>query len=72
MKTIIFINQKGGVAKTTSALSVGAALHRKGYRVLLVDIDPQGDLSAAAGVEPDENELTMYHNGARRLRRSTN
>ena len=60
MKTIIFINQKGGVAKTTSALSVGAALHRKGYRVLLVDIDPQGDLSAAAGVEPDENDPTMY------------
>ena len=60
MKTIIFINQKGGVAKTTSALSAGAALYRKGYRVLLVDIDPQGDLSAAAGVEPDENDSTMY------------
>lgn len=60
MKTIAFINQKGGVAKTTSALSVGAALHRKGYRVLLVDIDPQGDLSTAAGVEPDEEDATIY------------
>ena len=60
MKTIIFINQKGGVGKTVSTLSVGAALHRKGYRVLLVDIDPQGDLSTAAGVEPDEDDATIY------------
>lgn len=60
MKTIIFINQKGGVGKTVSTLSVGAALYRKGYRVLLVDIDPQGDLSTAAGVEPDENDATIY------------
>ena len=60
MKTIIFINQKGGVGKTISTLSTGAALHRKGYRVLLVDIDPQGDLSTAAGVEPDEADATVY------------
>ena len=60
MKTIIFINQKGGVGKTVSTLSTGAALQRKGYRVLLVDIDPQGDLSTAAGVEPDEADATIY------------
>ena len=60
MKTLIFINQKGGVGKTLSTLSVGAALHRKGYRVLLADLDPQGDLGTAAGVEPDESDATMY------------
>ena len=60
MKTLIFTNQKGGVGKTVSTLNTGAALSRKGYRVLLIDLDPQGDLGTAAGVEPDENDATMY------------
>ena len=60
MKKIILLNQKGGVSKTVSTLSIGAALHRKGYRVLLIDTDPQGDLSTAAGVEPDEADPTIY------------
>lgn len=60
MKTLIFTNQKGGTGKTTSAVSVGAGLYRKGYRVLIVDTDPQGHTSKAAGVTPDEKDPTVY------------
>ena len=49
-----FINQKGGAGKTTTALNVGAALTKKGYRVLLIDLDPQGNLTTAAGLQPQE------------------
>lgn len=49
-----FINQKGGAAKTTTALNVGAALTRKGYKVLIIDLDPQGNLTTAAGMQPQE------------------
>lgn len=49
-----FINQKGGAGKTTTALNVGAALTKKGYRVLLIDLDPQGNLTTAAGFQPQE------------------
>lgn len=58
-KTIAFINQKGGVGKTTSALNVGAALALKGYKVLLVDLDAQGNLTSSAGFEI-EDEPTVY------------
>ena len=60
MKTLIFTNQKGGCGKTTSALSVGAGLYRHGYKVLLVDIDSQGNLSTASGARPDEDDPTIY------------
>lgn len=60
MKTLIFTNQKGGTGKTTSALSVAAGLSRKGYKVLLVDLDPQGDATTAAGITPDEEDATVY------------
>lgn len=61
MKKIAFINQKGGTGKTTSALNVGAALARDGYKVLLIDIDPQGNLTTSAGLaELAENEPTVY------------
>lgn len=49
MKIYAFINQKGGVGKTTSVLNIGAALSREGKRVLLIDLDPQGSLSKSAG-----------------------
>lgn len=49
-----FINQKGGAAKTTTALNVGAALTRKGYKVLIIDLDPQGNLTTAAGMQPQQ------------------
>ncbi len=60
MKTLAFINQKGGVAKTTSVLNVGAALAMKGKKVLLIDLDPQGSLSKCAGFRDLNDSLTTY------------
>ena len=59
-KTIAFINQKGGVGKTTSCLNVGAALALKGYRVLLIDLDAQGNLTTSAGFEIEDEAPTVY------------
>ena len=59
-KIIAIANQKGGVAKTTSALALGAALADRGQRVLLVDLDPQGSLTNAAGVPPHTLTTTLY------------
>ncbi|MBU6243593.1 MAG: ParA family protein [Actinomycetales bacterium] len=53
-------NQKGGVGKTTSTVSLGAAIAGYGRRVLLVDFDPQGALSIALGINPMELDLTVY------------
>lgn len=60
MKIISFINQKGGVGKTTSCLNVGAALARDGYRVLLVDTDAQGSLTSSAGFRDLGEKPTLY------------
>ena len=60
-RIISMVNQKGGVGKTTSTVSLGAALAGYGRKVLLVDFDPQGALSVALGIRPDENELTVYN-----------
>lgn len=57
-KTIAVSNEKGGVAKTTTALSLGAALTELGSRVLLIDLDAQANLTLALGMEPGEAELT--------------
>jgi chromosome partitioning protein len=51
-------NEKGGVAKTTSTLSLGAALAELNYRVLLIDLDPQANLSLALGLETGESAVT--------------
>ena len=56
--TIAMSNEKGGVAKTTSTLSLGAALAELDYRVLLIDLDPQANLSLALGFETGEVEIT--------------
>ena len=56
--TVAMSNEKGGVAKTTSTLSLGAALAELNYRVLLVDLDPQANLSLALGLETGESNIT--------------
>lgn len=60
VKTIAFVNQKGGVAKTTSTLNVGAALANYGKKVLLIDLDPQGNLSKCAGFRHLDDCQTIY------------
>ncbi|MEC3957444.1 ParA family protein [Nocardia sp. CDC153] len=60
-QVIALCNQKGGVGKTTSTVNLGAALAECGLRVLLVDLDPQGALSAALGVAHHDLELTVYN-----------
>ncbi len=60
-RIISMVNQKGGVGKTTSTVSLGAALAGYGRRVLLVDFDPQGALSVALGYNPNDMELTVYN-----------
>src|SRR5712664_2015404 len=59
-RVIAFANQKGGVAKTTTTLNLGVALKEKGYEVLLVDLDPQGNLTMSQGWNPDEIERSMF------------
>jgi chromosome partitioning protein len=57
---IALANQKGGVAKTTTTLNLGVALHEMGHRVLLVDLDPQGNLTMSQGLNPDVIERSMF------------
>jgi chromosome partitioning protein len=54
-------NQKGGVAKTTTVASIGAALAELGQRVLLVDLDPQACLTFSLGIDPEDLELSIHH-----------
>lgn len=60
MRVISLMNQKGGVGKTTTTVSLGAALAEMGKRVLLIDLDPQAHLTINYGVEADENTVTLF------------
>ena len=60
-RVIALANQKGGVGKTTTAISLGACLTERGQRVLLVDMDPQGGCSIGLGLEPSGLELSVYN-----------
>ena len=59
-KVIAFANQKGGVAKTTTALNLAVAFKESGHDVLAVDMDPQGNLTMSQGVDPDKVEKSMF------------
>ena len=59
-RIVAIANQKGGQGKTTSTLALGTALAERGYRVLIVDLDPQASLTSAAGIEPEALDITIY------------
>jgi chromosome partitioning protein len=61
MRVITISNQKGGVAKTTTAISLAAALAEKGRRVLAVDLDPQSNLTMGLGVDPEKLARSVFH-----------
>ena len=60
MNVVSVINQKGGVGKTTTTVNLGAALARLGHRVLLIDLDPQGNLGTHLGLDVADLKPTLY------------
>ncbi len=61
MKIVSVVNQKGGVAKTTTTANLGASLAFRGYRTLLIDLDPQANLTLGLGVEWDQLDCALHN-----------
>ena len=61
MRVISVFNQKGGVGKTTTNINLSAYLALKGFKVLIIDIDPQGNSTSGLGIDKRKVKISSYH-----------
>ena len=62
--TVSIVNQKGGIAKTTTAVTLGHGMAMRGYNVLLVDLDPQGNIADCLGMQPGNDLMPLFMPGS--------